>query len=252
MRCMGGDISSQRRAGQACAPRVAHRLALRPPIVIRKQNPAVHFAVLLLLLLALLASPALARTIIVTDVDAADRMAALCAEAPRQSWALTEVTAGVFDSSLLDLHQGRSFLFRFNLGMIPKGQRITRAELLLPVTNIWVRDSRMYVWRVLPEWGPGACWLHRSAQEKKVEWAQPGARGNAADRATRPTAVVTLSAPAETVINVTRDLELWYTGAAPNNGWMLSVEDTDQTVRLASPVWSGRGTWKLRITYEPE
>ncbi|MCX5659502.1 MAG: hypothetical protein NTW19_07235 [Planctomycetota bacterium] len=202
--------------------------------------------------LSCMASAAFGRTVIVNDVDAVDRMACLCADAPRQSWACIEVAPGVFDSSNLDLHVSRSFLFRFDLGMIPKGQRITRAELILPVNYIWVRDSRMYVWRVLPEWGPGACWLYRNAQGKPVEWAQPGGRGNAADRATRPTAIVTMSAPAETIINVTRDLELWYTGAAPNNGWMLSVEDTDVTVRLASPVWSGRGTWKLRITYEPE
>lgn len=203
-------------------------------------------------MVALLAAAAQARTIIVTDVDAADRMAVLCADAPRQSWAGSEIAGGIFDSSQIDLTANRSFLIRFDLGVVPKGQRITRAELLLPVGYLWARDSRLYVWRVLPEWGPGACWLHRSTLNKPVEWAQPGGKGNAADRATRPTAVVPLSAAGETVINVTRDLELWYTGAARNHGWMLSVEDSDVTIRLASPVWSGRGTWKLRITYEPE
>ena len=54
----------------------------------------------------------------------------------------------------------------------------------------------------------------------------------------------------EESVNVTGDVELWYSGAAENRGWMLTMED-DFYIRLASPSYSNHGSWKLRITYEP-
>ena len=55
----------------------------------------------------------------------------------------------------------------------------------------------------------------------------------------------------EMAINVTEDVELWYSGASRNHGWIMSNEDTGM-IRCGSWAFGGRGRWKLRITYEPE
>ena len=78
-----------------------------------------------------------------------------------------------------------------------------------------------------------------------------GRRGVAKDRAARPSAVFRSAGVGEKTVNVTEDVELWYSGGAANHGWMLGVEDAEGFVRSAAPVWSGPD-WKLRITYEPE
>ena len=87
---------------------------------------------------------------------------------------------------------------------------------------------------------------------KKVEWTQPGARGAATDRVAKPTAVVRIGAPGPYTMNVTQDVELWYSGQVPNQGWILNVEVPNQIMSLYSPGYNGRGHWKLHITYEPE
>ena len=49
----------------------------------------------------------------------------------------------------------------------------------------------------------------------------------------------------EVLINLTEDVELWYTGAGKNHGWILTVED-DVLIRMGSPVGHGKGQWKRR------
>jgi hypothetical protein len=56
----------------------------------------------------------------------------------------------------------------------------------------------------------------------------------------------------EVTMNVTQDVELWYSGAAPNHGWILTAEDADLFLRMSSPFWGSPKGWKLRITFEPE
>ena len=43
--------------------------------------------------------------------------------------------------------------------------------------------------------------------------------------------------------------ELWYLGAVPNNGWIVTLE-TEGEARFRSPTHNP-GTWKLSVTYEP-
>jgi hypothetical protein len=205
------------------------------------------FAALALLALT---RPALGRTIILTANDA-DRMAALCQAAPRFGMAMQEASPGVYGIGGLTLNPGTSFLLSFRLDRIPAGSRIALAELILPVTQTSGTDPRLYVWRVLAEWGNGVCYEYRSAWPQKMLWARPGARGHSSDRGTRPTEIVRLNRAGELVINVTEDVELWHAGAAPNRGWLLSVEDPDVSIALKSPAWDGQADWKLRITYEP-
>ena len=45
------------------------------------------------------------------------------------------------------------------------------------------------------------------------------------------------------------DAELWYLGAVPNNGWIVTLE-TEGEARFRSPTHNP-GTWKLSVTYEP-
>lgn len=199
----------------------------------------------------LLAGPAVARTIVL-DGQAADRMAAISETAPRQGWAGFERSPGRFDMVQIDLRSDSSFLIRFTLDAIPPGQRVTHAELIVP--SIWVTGNavRFHVWRLSAEWGPGVCHLYRLMRPKPVPWAVAGARRGGADRAILPSAVVPVTQAGLHVVNVTEDVALWYTGAAPAHGWLFTVEEPGHVVRLGSPAWDKIADWKLRITYEPE
>ncbi len=192
------------------------------------------------------------RTIIVT-ATICDRMAGISDIAPRQSWALYQPWPGTYSSTTLTIQPRQSFLFRFDLGEIPEGHRIAHAQLTLPV-NTWSGvEPRFYLWRVLPDWGRGACHLYRKVErDQKIEWTKPGAAGTSSDRATRPTDIVRITEAGDVTINVTEDLDLWNTGAAPNHGWMLTVEDPGTAVHLQSPAYSAAARWKLRVTYEPQ
>ena len=215
-------------------------------------NPSRLLASLTLLLST---APLSARTIELTDADCT-RMAVLAAEAPRLWWAANESSPGVFTTkySLL-LHSKKAFLICFPIDRIPRGQRITNAELLVPVNSVEYGEQRLTIRRILGDWGVGVCHDYRMVRPKKVEWAKPGARGVSSDCAGKATATVRLSEVGSKAVNVTSDVELWYTGASANQGWIMMLEDADARIHLLSPLSTypnGRGSWKLRITYEPE
>jgi hypothetical protein len=195
------------------------------------------------------AAPTAARTIELTD-EMSDRMAAFVAEAPLAGWASQTIAPGCYGTHGIELRPASAFLIRYPLDAIPAGMRITKAELVVPMLWRMGREPRLFLWRILPEWGAGACHLYRLQRPGTAAWSAPGARGSG-DRATRPTVVRPLTAEGEQVLNVTQDVELWYTAAAANNGWLFTTEDADARILLASPLGQGRGTWKLRITYEP-
>lgn len=204
----------------------------------------------LTVLLALTAA-ASARTIIVTD-ELSDRAASIWISAPRAGWAGYEPVAGYQINSLLYVRRDSGFLLQMPIDKVPAGNRITKAELVLPLSYTYAADAKLHVWRVVPDWGAGVCWEYRTIRPKPQKWAMPGARGSSADRATKPTAIVTLrnGTNAELIANVTEDVELWYTGAAKNNGWLFTLEE-DAIAQFLPPCHSYRGNWKLRITYEP-
>jgi hypothetical protein len=199
-----------------------------------------------------LAGPLPARTLVLT-LDECEQTAVISSEAPRLSWAGYLYGDDTFSTVYIDLYSTRTFLVRYPLDKIPKGQRITNAEWVLPVNLLSpASEQRLYIRRILPEWGPGVCYEYRTQRPKKIAWAAPGARGASTDRIAKPSAVVRVTAAGDQVVNVTEDVELWYTKAAPNNGWMVSREDDNALIRFAGPVAGGTGQWKLRITYEPE
>lgn len=193
--------------------------------------------------------PAEAKTIVITDA-ACDRMAMIAAVAPRMGWASQdEPTSASCNTIHVTLRGESAFLIRFPLDAIPADQRIVKAELLVPVGQLQTPYPRFFVHRILGDWGPGACWLYRTTRPEKMPWGGAGCGAGGTDRAARPTATVRPDKPGERAVNVTADVELWNSGAAPNEGWVISCED-DTAVRLASPVWTAN-SWKLRITYEP-
>lgn len=209
------------------------------------------FSILVLAQLCLGSAAGLARTIEMTDADC-DRMACIGLQAPRSSWMMTELGAGEYSTLFLDIKSERSFLIRYPLDRIPPGQRITRAEWILPISIVNPpADGRLYVRRIIGPWGVGVCHDFRMQRPKKLPWTVPGAGGASTDRATQASVIARVK-PGEVTINVTEDVELWYTGAAENQGWIVTVEDPALLVRVHSPLWAGTGLLKLRITYEPE
>jgi hypothetical protein len=196
--------------------------------------------------------PALpARTIVLTDADC-ERMAFIQAGAPRWSWGGYDVSTSSQSTALLYMYNNRAFLICFPLERIPKGQKIIKAELSFTTGLQTPGEQKLHLRRVLAPWGAGVCWRYASVRPKKVAWKQPGARGAGSDRAAKASAVVRTTEGGEKTVNVTEDVELWYTGAAANHGWTVALEDPDTYVVLWSPVWTNRGSWKLRVTYEPE
>ena len=192
-------------------------------------------------------SAASARTITL-NADAIDAFAVLSDKTPRNGWAAQELEPGLFVSNPLVASATTSFLLRYSFAQIPPGQRITHAEWIIP--GGLAATATVKVWRVIPEWGLGVCQQFRMVHPRRLEWSVPGARGKSVDRATNPTGAGKFGPDAPSVlVNVTQDVELWHAGAAPNRGWLLTF---DTPAILVSPTHTGRDSWRLRITYEPE
>jgi hypothetical protein len=209
------------------------------------------------LVLVACAASARGRTIEMNCFDLTG-FAVISPEAPLQSWVGTgqSVTAekwGNFSSASIDVIPPRSMLVRFDLSQIPKGMQITDAELVVPISLQPGVAMRLSVFRLMAEWGVGVCEKFRTRRPQELPWAETGARGAGTDRTVNPTARVELSRIAtEARINVTGDVELWYSGGASNQGWIFIGDDPAQWARIASPIFAGREGWRLRITYEPK
>ena len=206
---------------------------------------------LAVLLLLLSVAGASARTITLTDRDA-DRCASISADNPRAGWAGSEGPPGAFfDDTYFSINQSQSAMIRFPIDQIPANQRIVNAELTIPLYTPYA-SQRLFVWRLLADWGFGVCHRYRQVRPEKLAWAKPGARGPGADRAVEPTRAIPLVVGAPEVrVDVTRDVQFWYSGTAKNCGWLLTAEDDGQYIMLYSPAYQGAGRWSLRITYEP-
>ena len=203
-------------------------------------------------LLALLAARPLRGATVSYDGSHSRRMAVIDEQATRLSWATVGRLGSPFNTTGLFLIPGRAFLIHFDLAAIPPGQRIVKAELLVPVADTAGHDPRFFIWRLVAGWGVGVCWDERLQEPAPVKWAVPGGRGPGLDRALEPTAVIRQPGRVQIPVNVTADVALWYAGAAPNEGWMMTVEDPGIWVALRPPFWNAAQQWTLQITYEPE
>ncbi len=202
--------------------------------------------------MALGAAHGFARTITLTGQDC-DQVAFLNEAAPLESFAVQHLNKGVFGiNHQVQLLHGMAILIRFPLQVIPKDQRILKAELTLH-SQYNVAKARIQVRKVLADWGPGVCHKYRRTVPMKLEWSQPGARGAGTDRANKDSGVFAMAAVGNHTIDLTEDVELWHTGAVANRGWILSPEPNSGGAYLASPFAPNHDSpkqWKLQITFE--
>ena len=207
-----------------------------------------------LICLAAAVNPLSARTITLTAVDC-DKMAVISAKTPRLGWACLMVNNGAYYAETqVQLYNDMAILMQFSLAKIPKDQRITKAEFTMPVNYLAGTKCEVSVRRLLADWGNGVCHQYRRTTPEKVEWAKPGGRGASTDRHNKDTGVFVIEKVGDFTIDVTEDVELWYTSAAPNRGWILTIETASGPVYTASPngpLTGGSKSWKLNITYEP-
>ncbi|MFW6038870.1 MAG: hypothetical protein ACOC9P_00145 [bacterium] len=187
------------------------------------------------------------------ELDAGDisKGAAIHADAPRLSWAGNARGNGHFDAGNLPITSKTSALLRYDLSRIPDDMKIISARWTLPTRAS--SGVKLHVWRILAEWGPGVCHRYRTTQPEPVPWHTPGAGAIGIDRTIQPTGAIQVDEESEkVVVNVTRDVAMWHSGAQPNHGWLLSVEQDEAHVTVESPLHRGADAWVLRVTYEPK
>ena len=208
-------------------------------------RPVITFAIRCLAMLFLTSLPLAARTITLTD--SLDGFAVLSEANTINGWAAYNYDYTRYAADATGGGPATSYLLRYSLDQIPKGMRITHAEWTIAHN---VSGANVSVWRVLADWGLGVCYQYRATYPKKLEWSVPGAKGKSTDRATNPTAKGQFVNGQLLTVNVTQDVEMWYNGAAPNRGWLITF---DSFALLHSPTHGGhRAKWTLTITYEPE
>src|SRR4051812_30621444 len=105
------------------------------------------------LLLALTVQDAFARTITLKP-EALEAYATLSVAHPMNGWASYNYDGTRYISDPPGAGPATSLLLRYSLDQIPKGMRITHAEWTIAHN---VSGAKVNVWRVLAEWGPGAC-----------------------------------------------------------------------------------------------
>jgi hypothetical protein len=158
------------------------------------------------------------------------------------------------------LYQGNlggttSSLTQFSLTGIPAGQVIDSATLefvIVDYNNYFTAGQSLNLHRLLVSWlegngtgsgsNPpqdgtnGATWLSRDKGGSLSNWTTAGAKGNGTDRLALVSANVTASnvtdMPLTSVgigfddlvtIDVTADIQAWYSGAASNFGWLIET-----------------------------
>jgi hypothetical protein len=213
-----------------------------------------RLAALLTIGLLTIAAPVHARTITLSAEDC-DQMAILNAKVPRLGWAAVQANTGVYSAeNQFQFFPDSTLLVRYRLDAIPKDQRITKAELTMPVEYV-AGKPEISVRRLIADWGIGVCHLYRQTYPTKLEWAQPGGRGAATDRHNKDSAVFRIEKVGDHSVDVTEDVELWYTKAVANRGWVMAIENQSGPVYCPSPYsprYNSGKRWKLQITFEPQ
>jgi hypothetical protein len=176
----------------------------------------------------------------------------IASDAPRLSWAGYRGTSGYGSGTLafcnLEARQS-AFLITFPIDRIPEGMRITNATLSMVCILNYENRHRLEVRRIIGDWGDGVSYLYRRTLPEKVLWTEPGAAAVGSDQARRATGVIKLKGMGEIEINVTEDVELWYSQAMANDGWILRLE-SEGAINFYSPTWNP-GHWRLDVSYEP-
>lgn len=222
------------------------------PILMTSVFPSTRRLLAAVALLFPWAAPVAARTMTLTGGDCED-VAILNSDVPRMSYGVVIDNGVVRADHNLRLYNNTAVLLRYPIERIPQGQRITKAELTLTVNYLYANSNEIAVRRLLSPWGAGVCHDFRQAFPEKLPWAEPGARGDGKDRVAKPSAVFKVEKIAEYTIDVTEDIDLWYTGGAVNRGWIVTADVGGiHLLPPYSPSFGGSNQWRLRITHEPE
>jgi hypothetical protein len=178
---------------------------------------------------------------------------------PRESWVPNEVHQWYLPYRLRDYDS--VFLIKFDLSSIPAANRILGAQLGIYVqdrnhyVNTQHLDTKVGVWRMLTEWGPGVCWENRGGKDEKP-WGKPGGKQAGQDRAQQATDTPLLKSPNTWLkFNVRADVEAILSGE-PNYGWAIENIDASpngEGFELVTPI-SGEPKFRptLTITHQPK
>ncbi|NOX62061.1 MAG: DNRLRE domain-containing protein [Chloroflexi bacterium] len=115
-------------------------------------------------------------------------------------------------------------LIRFALDALPSNAIIKEALLRLTTAQTHETFLQTRVYRLLRDWSEREVTWNQAANGSP--WEQPGASGPT-DRASEPTYERYLAPEnAQTVWDVTKDVQDFVSGAAPNYGWLITGEAT--------------------------
>lgn len=176
---------------------------------------------------------------------------------PRESWVPNDPSIWYLPYRLRDYNS--VFLIKFDLSSIPAANRIISAQLGIYVQdrNSYVNtqhlDTKVGIWRMLVDWGPGVCWENRGGKEEKP-WGQPGGKQAGQDRAQQPTDTPLLKSENNWLrFDVRADVEA-ILGGEPNYGWAIeNIDALGDGFSLVTPI---SGDPKMRpvliITHQPK
>src|SRR5690349_8014929 len=111
-------------------------------------------------------APVAARTITLTGGDC-DDVAILNSDVPRISFGVVTDNGVVRADHDLRRYTNTAVLLRYPIEKIPKGQRITKAELTLAVNYLYANQNEIAVRRLLTPWGTGVCHDFRQSFPEK-------------------------------------------------------------------------------------
>ena len=176
---------------------------------------------------------------------------------PRESWVPNDPGAWYLPYRLRDYNS--VFLIKFDLSSSPAANRILTAQLVIYVQdrNSYVNtqhlDTKVGVWRMLVEWGPGVCWENRGGKDEKP-WGQPGGKQAGQDRAQQPTDTPLLKSENTWLrFDVRADVEA-ILGGEPNYGWAVeNIDALGDGFSIVTPI-SGDPKFRpvLVITHQPK
>ena len=170
---------------------------------------------------------------------------------------ISDTTLDGYSSSRQELNKGgysrlgiwgdgvRKILLKSDLGSIPQGAQIQKAELKLYCDDLkWPGDPSLEAYRVTTAWTEGsstsiydlpdgATWIESSYVDHDLtsegDWIQPGGDIDlSTDYGLGPTGLVAsgqMAGGSWVVLDITALMQGWVSGSVPNNGLILQATD---------------------------
>lgn len=158
----------------------------------------------------------------------------------------------------------RRALVRFDLSAIPAGSTVHSATLTVAVVFGQGSTATFQVHRVLQAWGEGnksgnrgslastgeATW--NSRMHGSTSWSAGGAEGDYTASPSATTSLGTSGSGSFTGATIMADVQAWVNNSAPNNGWILRLQN-EAVSQIARRIGAREGgsAAQLAITYTP-